>query len=149
MSESFESKLVVELKASAFLSGLLLAAHVGAAVMAGLAAALPWWMRVGLWAALGVSLYRNLRRHGLRTAPEAIRELSPDSNGQLMLGEAAGRRLEQVRILACFIHPWLTILLARPEGRRRAVPILIAFDAAEAGAFTRLRAWLAQQRLEA
>lgn len=142
MSENFESNLAVQLEASAFLSGLLLTAHAGAAVMAGLAA-LPMWLRLGVWAALGASLYRSLCRHALRTAPEAIRALVLDSGGQLALREAAGRTWPRVQVLARFVHPWLTILLARPEGRRRAIAVVIAFDAVETGAFTKLRVRLA------
>lgn len=145
MSKSFEGNLTVELTASAFLSGLLLAAHAGAAVMAGLAT-LPSWLRLGVWAALGVSLYRTLRLHGRRTAPRAIRELVLDSGGQLALHEVGGRTWQRAQVLARFVHPWLTVLLARPAGRRRAVAVVIAFDAAETGAFTRLRARLARPR---
>lgn len=146
MSSDFGARLVVPLGRSAFLTAWLLAGHLGAAAMVWLTP-LPWAVRSLLWLALGASLYRSLAVHALRRAPEAVLELVLEAeDGGMSLLTADGRRWERVVLVARFLHPILTLLVARTEDGARRFAVAIACDAADPLAFTRLRARLALAR---
>lgn len=142
MSRKFDSKLILNIKDSPRLGVFLGAVHLGAAVMAAFSA-LAWPWRLVLWAALAASLVRAVRCHALRCVPGAVREIALDEHDGLSVRRNGDTATRRAQLCGRFLHPWLTILVVRPEGRRRACPVVIAADAVEGEAFRRLRARLA------
>jgi len=107
-------------------------------------APLPWAIRLVVWLALGLSLAYALTLHALRTAPRAVVALELDADGNLALQTQADPNWQSYTLRSSFVHPWVTLLRVRPDGRRSGTQtLLIAADAAEPEAFRRLRARLA------
>jgi hypothetical protein len=142
LSQKFDSKLILNIKNSPLLGGFLGVVYLGAAAMAALSA-LAWPWLLALWVALAASLVRTVRRHALRRAPDAVREIELDSHDGLYVRSNGDETPRRAHLLGRFLHPWLTVLVLRAEGKRRGFPVVIAADAVEGAAFTRLRARLA------
>ena len=137
MSQKLENNLILNIKVSRFLTGVLLFVHLGAMVLL-MAVPVAWPIRMALGALLGWSLYRSLRIHAWRRGPSAIEAIELDGEGVVSV-RLAGRDDWQVcRISSRFVHPWLTLLSLKIEGRRWPVSLAIAADAVEPEPF---RCW--------
>ena len=138
MSQKLENNLILNIKVSRFLTGVLLFVHLGAMVLL-MAVPVAWPIRMALGALLGWSLYRSLRIHAWRRGPSAIEAIELDGEGVVSV-RLAGRDDWQVcRISSRFVHPWLTLLSLKIEGRRWPVSLAIAADAVEPEPFRRWR----------
>jgi hypothetical protein len=140
LSKKFDSPLIINIKVSRFLGGLLAVSHVGAGALMWM---LPWPVgaKVALTVGLMLSLYREVRRHALRQGPKAITGLEIDTDGDYSLRVGQGD-WTACRYVESFRSEWLVIVRLIPEGRRRPVNILLARDAVEPNAFRELRARL-------
>jgi len=116
----------------------LLFVHLGGILLIALIP-LVWTVRVVIWALLGWSLYRTLRVHAWRNLPSAIRALEIDNEGVAAVRFAGDAGWRSARITAWFVHPWLTLLSLRVEGKKIPVNLAIAADAVEAEPFRRWR----------
>jgi hypothetical protein len=130
--------LILNIKVSRFLTGVLLFVHLGAMVLL-MAVPVAWPIRMALGAFLGWSLYRSLRIHAWRRGPLAIEAIELDGEGVVSV-RLAGRDDWQVcQIRSRFVHPWLTLLSLKIEGRRWPVSLAMAADAVEPEPFRRWR----------
>jgi toxin CptA len=100
------------------------------------------WAALLLGAALSVSLWRNLRLHCWRTAPDAVTActLEPDWRARLLLarGESVSGRL----MPSTFGSPLLAVLNVRTDRSRWRRSVVLAWDSLPADEFRRLRVWL-------
>ena len=104
-----------------------------------MAVPVAWPIRMALGALLGWSLYRSLRIHAWRRGPSAIEAIELDGEGVVSV-RLAGRDDWQVcQIRSRFVHPWLTLLSLKIEGRRWPVSLAMAADAVEPEPFRRWR----------
>ena len=133
-----ENNLILNIKVSRLLTGVLLFVHLGGMA---LLIAVPgvWLVRLVLWALLGMSLYRSLRIHAWRQGPSAIETIEMDGEGVVSLRFAGKDGWHACRITSRFVHPWLTLLSLKIEGRRWPVSLAIAADAVEPEPFRRWR----------
>ena len=123
---------------SYILTGILLFVHLGGIVLIAITP-LAWAVRIGVWTLLGWSLCRSLRTHGWRNGPSAIRAVEMDNEGETAIQFRGNERWRNARITAWFVHPWLTLLSLRMEGRKMPVNLVIAADAVEPEPFRRWR----------
>ena len=144
MSQKSETSLILNIKVSYWLAGIVLALHLGALV---LVTAMPvsWMLRLVLWAALGWSLYYSLITHAWRSGPLAITAIELDNEGQFSVCLAGSETWQPAQVTSRFVHPWLTLMTLRLESRRRPVNLVIAADAVEAEPFRRWRVALKLQ----
>jgi hypothetical protein len=126
------------MKVSRMLAGIFLAVHLGALALVAVVP-LPWPLRLALWLALGWSLYRSLTTHAWRSGPLAISAIGLDGEGQASARLAGSGIWQPARITSRFVHPWLTLMSLRLEGRRWPVNLAIAVDAVEPEPFRRWR----------
>lgn len=167
LSKKFDSPLIINIKVSMFLGGLLAVSHVGAGALVWM---LPWPVgaQAALTAGMMVSLYREMRRHALRQGPKAITGLEIDTDGDYSLRVGQGD-WTACRYVESFRSEWLVIVRLKLEGtsgsrvdrdgpslkivwmaifrgpleaRRRSVNLLLARDAVEPNVFRELRARL-------
>lgn len=112
-----------------------------------LVAAVPviWPVRLGLWGALGWSLYYSLVTHAWRSSPLAITAIELDNEEQVSVRLADSEAWQPVQITSRFVHPWLTLMSLRLESRRWPVSLVIAADAVEVEPFRRWRVALKLQ----
>lgn len=144
MSERFDNNLIVKIKVSYTLMVLLAGAHIGGAMLLGVVP-LHGFFKTGLLALLVVSAVHAIRLHGLRSARRALVELELDTEGLCALRQNGDENWRAAEIAQTLVHPWLVILVLKPEGRSRRLSLVIAADAVEAEAFRRLRARLRLQ----
>ncbi|OGI48278.1 MAG: hypothetical protein A3B81_06280 [Candidatus Muproteobacteria bacterium RIFCSPHIGHO2_02_FULL_65_16] len=143
MSQRFDNNLILNIKVSRILIAVLAVAHLGGMVLVGIVP-LAWGMRATLWAMLGLSLYRSVRRHGLRRGPGAIREFELDPDGICSVRLAGSEAWRECRCTSVFIHPRCVLATAALADRRWPLALVIVADAVEADFFRRLRARLRQ-----
>ena len=98
-----------------------------------------WTVRLGIGALLGWNFYRSLRVHAWRNVPSAIRAVEMDNEGLAAVRFAGDAGWRSARITTWFVHPWLTLLSLRVEGRKMPVNLAIAADAVESEPFRRWR----------
>ena len=144
MSERFDNNLIVKIKVSYALMVLLAAVHIGGALLIGVVP-LYGLFKTGLWALLAASAVHAIRLHGLRTASRALVELELDTEGLCSVRQNRDAHWRAAEIVQTLVHPWLVMLVLKPEGRARRLSLVIAADAVEAEAFRRLRARLRLQ----
>ncbi|MEK7815829.1 MAG: protein YgfX [Pseudomonadota bacterium] len=123
---------------------LLAAVHIGGALLIGVVP-LYGLFKTGLWALLAASAVHAIRLHGLRTASRALVELELDTEGLCSVRQNRDAHWRAAEIVQTLVHPWLVMLVLKPEGRARRLSLVIAADAVEAEAFRRLRARLRLQ----
>jgi hypothetical protein len=140
--------MILNIKASYFLTGILPAAHMGAMVLMAVIPA-AWWLRVVLWAALGWSLYHSLITHAWRSGPMGIQAIELDNEGIVSVRMAGNDAWLTARIISRLVHPWVTLLSLHLESRRWPVNLVIAADAVEPESFRRWRVALRTQALPA
>jgi Membrane-bound toxin component of toxin-antitoxin system len=130
--------LVLELGPSHALTGVLVALHAGAAL---LAVTLPTAIviRIVLTAAIGASLYRSVRLHATRQARDAVVALMLTGDGDWGVRRRSASDWEPVRLVDRWVQPWLTLLVLRCETRRSPTNVVIGADAVPAEVFRRLR----------
>lgn len=140
LSKRFDSPLIINIKVSRLLGLVLIASHMGAALLAAL---LPWpvWVQTALVGGIAASAIHGVRRHAWRRGPGAVTGLEIDTDGDYFVRRDAGDWLA-CRYVESFLSLWLVIVRLIPEGRRRPVNILLARDAVEPNAFRELRARL-------
>lgn len=142
--QNSETNLILNIKVSRFLAGIFLAVHLGGMA---LVTAVPviWSVRLGLWGVLGWSLYYSLVTHAWRSSALAITAIEMDNEEQVSVRLAGSEVWQTAQIASRFVHPWLTLMSLRLEGRRWPVSLVIAADAVEAEPFRRWRVALKLQ----
>ena len=143
-----ESNLILNIKVSRFLTGVLLFVHLGGALLL-LAVPVAWPVRLMLWMLIGASLYRSLRIYVWRQGSTAIETIEMDNEGVVSVRFAGKDAWHVCQIASRFVHPWLTLLSLDIEGRRWPVSLAIAADAVEPEAFRRWRVALKFHRAPA
>ena len=133
-----ESNLILNIKVSRLLTGVLLFVHLGGMALL-MAVPVFWPVRLALWALLGMSLYRSLCVHAWRQGPSAIEAIEMDGEGVVSVRFAGKDGWHACRITSRFVHPWLTLLSLKIESRRWPVSLAIAADAVEPEPFRRWR----------
>ena len=138
MYQKSETNLILNIKVSRFLTGIFLAIHLGGMVLVAVTP-MAWLMRLGLWGVLGWGLYYSLVTHAWRSGRYAITAIELDNEGVASVRFAGSEVWQPVRITSRFVHPWLTLMTLRLEGRRRSLNLVIAADAVEPEPFRRWR----------
>jgi len=141
LSKKSSNSLIVKLKVSVALAASLIFLHVGAGVLLALIT-IPVAMKIVLALALAASLYRSLRRHGLRRGTAAVHSLKLSPDGVWSVRHIENEEWLNVNITSRFVHRWIVLLSVRIAGQRLATTLAIAADAIEAETFRRLRAAL-------
>jgi hypothetical protein len=140
--------LILNIKVSRFLAGILLAIHLGGTVLV-MVTPLAWPVRLGLWGVLGWSLYYSLVTHAWRSGQYAITAIELDNEGVASVRFVGSEVWQPVRITSRFVHPWLTLMTLRLENRRWPLKLMIAADAVEPEPFRRWRVALKFQVVQA
>ena len=130
--------MILNTKVSRFLAGIFLAVHLGGMALV-MVTPMAWPMRLLLWGLLGWSLYYSLVTHAWRSGRHAITAIELDNEGVASVRFAGSEAWQPVRITSRFVHPWLTLMTLRLEGRRRPLNLVIAADAVEPEPFRRWR----------
>jgi len=143
-----ESNLILNIKVSRFLAGVLPLVHLGGMLLL-LAVPVFWLIRLALWALLGMSLYWSLRVHAWRQGPSAIETIEMDGEEVVSVRFAGKEGWHICRVTSRFVHPWLTLLSLKIESRRWPVSLAIAADAVEPEPFRRWRVALKLHRAPA
>jgi hypothetical protein len=106
---------------------------------------MPWVIRILIWLALGLSFIQIITIHAWRWSTSAVAVIEMDSESYVALRYVGEELWHPARITSRFIHPWLTVMSLRVEGRRWPVNVVIAVDAVEPEPFRRWRAALKLQ----
>ncbi|MHB1140880.1 MAG: protein YgfX [Sulfuricaulis sp.] len=138
MLQKSEINLILNIKVSRLLAGIFLATHLGGILLV-VVTPMAWPVRLVLWGVLGWSLYYSLVTHAWRTSRLAIAAIELDNEGVASVRFAGSESWQPVRITSRFVHPWLTLMTLRLEGRRWPVNLVIAADAVEPEPFRRWR----------
>lgn len=140
LSKKYDSPLIINIKVSLFLGGLMAGSHAGAGVLLW---TLPWpvGVRLALTAGLMVSLIHALRRHALRQDPKAITGLEIDTDGDYRLRAGQGD-WTACQYVESFQSEWLVLVRLKLDTQRWPLTVLLARDAVEPDAFRELRARL-------
>lgn len=140
LSKKYDSPLIINIKVSRLLGMILIASHLGAALLTVL---LPWpvWAQTVLVGGIAASALHAVRRHAWRRAPTALTGLEIDADGEYFVRRDAGDWLA-CRYVESFLSPGLVMVRLIPEGRRRPVSVLLAADAVAPEQFRELRARL-------
>lgn len=138
MLQKSENNLILNIKVSRFLAGIFLAVHLGGMLLVAVTP-MAWPVRLGLWGVLGWSFYYSLVIHAWRSGRLAITAIELDNEGVASVRFAGSEIWQPVRITSRFVHPWLTLMILRLEGRRRPLNLAIAADAVEPEPFRRWR----------
>jgi hypothetical protein len=138
LSQKLESNLILNIKVSRFLAGVLWFVHLGAWALL-VMIPITWLIRLALGLLLGWSLYRALRVHAWRKGVSAIEAIEMDDAGQVAVRLAGRDDWHICEISSRFVHPWLTLLSLKIESRRWPVSLAIAADAVEPESFRRWR----------
>lgn len=83
--------------------------------------------------------------HAWRRSALAVAAMEMDSENFVAVRYIGEELWHPARITARFIHPWITVMSLRVEGRRMPVNVVIAADAIEPEPFRRWRAALKLQ----
>ena len=97
MSQKFDSSLLLNINRSYSLTGLLVLLHLGAALFVGIVPLHLFW-RIGLWAALALSLYHVMTRYGWRRGGRTITTAALDGEGQLAVNFAGNETVVEARM---------------------------------------------------
>jgi hypothetical protein len=143
-----ENNLILNIKVSRLLAGVLLFVHVGGVALL-IAVPIAWPVRLLLWTLLGVSLYRSLRIHAWRLGPSAIDAIEINGEGLVSVRFAGRDEWCASQITSRVVHRWLTLLTLKIESRRWPVNLVLAADAVEPEPFRRWRVALKLHRLTA
>lgn len=95
--------------------------------------------RVALAILIIASLCFVLAYHALRRASSSVVALSIDEEGGCEVRRRSARGAENGQLVDCWVHPLLTLLVLRGEGRRWRVNVVVPADAVGKEAFRRLR----------
>ena len=133
-----ESNLILNIKVSRLLTGVLLLVHLGGMALL-LAVPVAWPVQLALWVLLGMSLYRSLRVHAWRRGPSAIEAIEMDGEGVVSVRISGREDWYTCQITSRFVHPWLTLLSLKLESQRWPISLAIAADAVEPEPFRRWR----------
>lgn len=144
MSEKFNNRLILHLKVSWALMAALLFLHLGAMTLVVIVPLDPA-AKIGLGVALGMSLIQSTGVHGLRRRRSAVTELELDSEDLCSVRLYGREEWLPCRVSRSLLHPWVSVLVLRIEGRRRPLGLVLPADAVEPDAFRRLRARLRLQ----
>lgn len=144
MSERFDSNLIINIKVSYLVAGLLLLIHFGGALLIGLVP-LSWPLKGLAWIALAASSVLAWQRHISRASRHAITALELDGEGICAVRRGREGPWQTCERFRAVVHPWMVIFLLREEGRRWSTGLVIAVDAVEPEPFRRLRARLRLQ----
>lgn len=144
MSEKFDSNLIINIKVSYLVTGVLLLIHFGGALLIGLVP-LSWLFKILLWAALAASLIVAWQRHISRTSAHAITALELDREGICAVRRGPAGPWRTCERFQAVVHPWTVIFLLREQGQRWPAGLVMAADAVEPAPFRRLRARLRLQ----
>ena len=106
---------------------------------------MPWVIRILIWLALGLSFIQIITIHAWRWSTSAVAVIEMDSESYVALRYVGEELWHPALITSRFIHPWLTVMSLRVEGRRWPVKLVIAVDAVEPEPFRRWRAALKLQ----
>ncbi len=136
--QNSEINLILNIKVSRFLAGIFLAIHLGGVALVAVTP-MAWPVRLVLWGVLSWSLYYSLVTHAWRSRPLAITAIELDNEGVASVRFAGSESWQPVRITSRFVHPRLTLMTLRLEGRRWPVNLVIAADAVEPEPFRRWR----------
>jgi len=120
-------------------AGAWITAVTAAALVAILAAGLPGPAKAALACALVGAAVRAARLHAGQEGAGAVRRITVDLAGRVVVEQADGRIATGALAEGSFVAPWLTVVRWVPEGARLFRAITIVPDAVEAGAFRRLR----------
>lgn len=140
LSRKFNNSLIINIKDSKLLSGLLTASHVGAGAVLW-ALAWPAWVVTALMLALFVSLYRAVRHHALRLGTEAVTGLEIDSDGEYAYRRGTGD-WTPCQYIECYLTSWLVIIRLKTKDQRWPLSVVLARDAVEPGSLREMRARL-------
>lgn len=140
-----ESSLILNIKDSHFLAGILSLVHLGGMVLVMLIP-LIWPARLVLWTLLGLSFYQSLRSHAWRRAPSAIDAIEMDGEGEMSVRFAGKDMWYSSQISSWVVHPWLTLLTLKIESRRWPVSLVVTADAVQPEPFRRWRVALKLHR---
>ena len=140
LSKKYDSALIINVKDSKLLCGLLTFSHAGAGVVIWL---LPWplWVQAALTAGLAMSLYRTLRYHALHQDRASVTGLEIDTDGDYSVRDPEGDWIT-CNYVESFRSQWLVIVRLTTGERRRPVTVVLARDAVGPDAFRELRARL-------
>lgn len=134
-------EIILELRPSRF---LLLSGGVGhfLAGIAVIVSSIPWWVQVGFFAAIVLSLVQFGYGYGYSHGCRFIRRIEwLDERWQLVTGDGGQHR---GRLMSGYAHPLIVILNFRLEnGHRRSLTLLP--DSADADELRRMRVWLRTQ----
>lgn len=138
MSRKSESNLILNIKVSRLLAGILVFVHLGGILLL-MTVPVAWPLRIFGWLLLSASLYRSLRVHAWRLGPSAIEAIEMDGEGTVSVRFVGREIWHPGEITARFVHPWLTLLSLKLESRRWPIGLAIAADAVEPEPFRRWR----------
>lgn len=129
-----------ELRPSRYLAAILGAAH-GAALAALIPLAFPAWAKAALGVVILFSLWYHLRRDAWLAAPSSGMALTLES-GHALLATRDGKPLAGPVLRDSVVTPRITVLNMAPEGARFARSVIILPDSLDAESFRQLRVWL-------
>jgi len=109
-------------------------------------APLGWPIAAAGSLAIGMSLLMTLRRHALRTAPDAIVALELHDAASACVRSRDGGVIEGRVAGSSFVSPSFTIVNLRPEAAGRLRTVLVTPDCVDGEAFRRLRVRLRWDR---
>ena len=134
----FTSPLLLKLKLSRVLVGLLVFIHVGAC---GLLFVLPWQLMPKLFFVLllCVNLFFVLRKLPGLTRSGNIQTLEWAGDGNWYIKTFAGKELAAQLQPSSFVHSWLVILNFRLQEQKRLHSVVLFFDALDKETLRRLR----------
>ena len=133
--------LIINIKASRLLGGLLLASHAGAGTVLVLIE-LPSGLLLAGWLLLVLSLTSTMRMQVTRRHPKAVQALRLDASGNCQLRRTQEPVWHPVKLCAHTLLPFAVLLTLRSARRRRWWRVLIMVDAVDRPLFRRLRAQL-------
>jgi len=138
LSTKYDKPLIINIKSSRMLAGLVALAHLGAMAIV-LIVALPGWTVLAMWSLLGVSLYHTLDHHALRLGPRAVLRLELRGADVAVLGLRNGTSLRACRVGSCLVLPGLVVLALRCERQVFSRGLALLPDAVDAEALRALR----------
>ncbi len=137
-STAYATPLRLELKPSRTLFWLLTFSHLGAAGLLS-TMSLPFWVKAFLGMSVLVSYLWLVGRHALLRHPGAAVSLLWPRGDHWQVQSRNGAQVSALLSPESFVHPWLTVLLLKPESGGRARNVVLLPDMLDAEAFRRLR----------
>jgi len=134
--------LRLRMAASRSLTGLLLLAHAGVAVLPWLLP-LKWWLAAAISTLATISGAVTIATHALRAPPWAIVGLELRDDGLATAVRRSGARVEGRLLGSSFVSRGLVVLNIRPPRRRvGSLAVVLPWDCIGHEEFRRLRVWL-------